>query len=117
MVLGSIDEVPVGLGVGKVVHWGRPDLGEHAEPPVLAEDRDREVGLIQDLYVEPEARSVGLGEMLLNDLLAFFSARGIVEVDASALPGDRATKNFFESAGFKARLLIMHRHTGGGEVS
>ena len=34
-------------------------------------------------------------------------------VDATALPGDRLTKNFFESNGFTARLLIMHRRLDG----
>ena len=27
-------------------------------------------------------------------------------------PGDREAKNFFESAGFKARMLTMHRELG-----
>jgi hypothetical protein len=30
-------------------------------------------------------------------------------VDGIALPGDRQAKNFYESAGFKARMLTMHR--------
>jgi hypothetical protein len=34
--------------------------------------------------------------------------RGCSGVDATALPGNRATKNFFEESGFTARLLVMH---------
>ena len=37
-------------------------------------------------------------------------------VDAFALPGHRATKNFFEEEGFTARALIMHRPLRGSEL-
>ena len=32
-----------------------------------------------------------------------------IGIDATALPGHRATKNFFETHGFTARALAMHR--------
>ncbi|MHB1487843.1 MAG: GNAT family N-acetyltransferase [Acidimicrobiales bacterium] len=102
VVLGLIDAVPVGLGVGRIVRWG-PGFDEGG-------GMDQEdVGLIEDLFVEAGARSVGLGELLLGDLLAWFAGRGVTDIDARTLPGDRATKNFFEASGFKARLLVMHR--------
>jgi hypothetical protein len=44
----------------------------------------------------------------MDSLLAWASERGCQGVDATALPGDRATKNFFEGSGFTARLLVMH---------
>ena len=66
------------------------------------------LGVIEDLYVDPEARGVGLGEALMDALLEWFGERGVAGVDAMALPGDRSTKNFFETAGFSARLLVMH---------
>ena len=65
-------------------------------------------GVIGDLYVEPEARGVGVGEALMDALLAWAAERGCKGIDATALPGDRATKNFFEGSGFTARLLVMH---------
>ena len=39
------------------------------------------------------------------------SKRRFIEyvADAMALPGHRATKNFFEAHGFTARALVMHR--------
>ena len=40
-------------------------------------------------------------------------------IDATALPGNRATKNFFEAHGFTARLLVMHHalaQEGGAET-
>jgi GNAT superfamily N-acetyltransferase len=66
------------------------------------------LAVIGDLYVEPEAWGVGVGEALMDSLLAWASERGCQGVDATALPGDRATKNFFEGSGFTARLLVMH---------
>ena len=44
----------------------------------------------------------------MDQLLEWFRGRGCNGVDATALPGNRATKNFFEMSGFTARLLVMH---------
>jgi GNAT superfamily N-acetyltransferase len=66
------------------------------------------LAIITDLYVEPEARAVGLGELLMGAALDWCKERHATAVDAYALPGDRNTKNFFEMSGFTARLLVMH---------
>ncbi|MBV9664434.1 MAG: GNAT family N-acetyltransferase [Actinobacteria bacterium] len=66
------------------------------------------LGVIDDIYVEPGARGVGVGEALMGAALEWLTAKGCTGVDAHALPGDRATKNFFEASGFSARLLVMH---------
>jgi GNAT superfamily N-acetyltransferase len=71
------------------------------------------VGAITDLYVEPETRAVGVGEAMMDQLLSWFAERGCLGVDAMALPGHRATKNFFEESGFTARLLVMHHRFDG----
>jgi GNAT superfamily N-acetyltransferase len=65
-------------------------------------------GVLDACFVEPGAREVGLGRLLLDTALVWFRAEGCTGVDGSALPGDRDAKQFFESAGFKARLLVMH---------
>ena len=68
------------------------------------------LGVIDELFVLEPARAVGLGETLLGALVDWCTAAGITHgIDATALPGDRQAKNFFESAGFKARRLIMHK--------
>ena len=67
------------------------------------------LGLVTDIYVTSEARSVGLGEALINVIIAWCSERKCVGIDSMALPGNRETKNFFETFGFKARLLTVHR--------
>ena len=67
------------------------------------------LGVVEALFVEPGARGVGVGEALMDALLDWFDGRGCAGVDTVALPGDRLSKNFFESTGFKARLIVMHR--------
>ena len=67
------------------------------------------LGVVTDLYVEPAAREVGIGEALMDELVAWCAAQGCGGVDSLALPGDRATKNFFESFGLVARALIVHK--------
>jgi GNAT superfamily N-acetyltransferase len=71
--------------------------------------RDRSsLAVITDLYVEPQARQVGVGEALMVLLVGWAAERGCIGIDATALPGDRQTKNFFEASGFTARMLVMH---------
>lgn len=67
------------------------------------------LGRLHDFAVHPDARGVGIGEAMMDLIVAALRDRGCVGVDAWALPGDRATKNFFESFGLKARLLTAHR--------
>lgn len=74
------------------------------------------LGVIDLLYVEPEARGVGVGEALMEELLAWFRSEGCFGVDTMALPGMRETKNFFEEQGFSARLLVVHHRFEGRDA-
>ena len=67
------------------------------------------LGVIEDLYVEPEGRGVGIGEAMMDHIVDWCEQRGCRGIDALALPGNRATKNFFETFGMTARLLVLHR--------
>ncbi len=67
------------------------------------------VAEVGELFVETPARGVGVGEALMQQLLSWATARGCIGIDARALPGDRATKNFFESFGLVARAISVHR--------
>jgi GNAT superfamily N-acetyltransferase len=67
------------------------------------------LGVIGELYVDPGARAVGVGEVVAEQLVAFCAAAGCIGVDSTALPGQRETKNFFERSGFTARALTMHK--------
>jgi GNAT superfamily N-acetyltransferase len=72
------------------------------------EDSGGRRGVLDVCYVEPGAREVGLGQLLLERSVAWFRSQGCSGIDGTAFPGDREAKQFFESAGFKARLLVMH---------
>lgn len=95
LLVGVYEGVIVGVGTGHLV-----------------EGQTRHVGRIDCCYVEPGARQVGVGGALINGLLDWFTERGCSDVDSVALPGDRATKQLLETAGFRARLLVLHRSLG-----
>jgi len=67
------------------------------------------LGVVDDIYVEPPARGVAVGELLMDAALAWCEEQGCVGVDSLALPGNRDTKNFFERFGLTARAIIVHR--------
>jgi GNAT superfamily N-acetyltransferase len=92
-LVGTIDDVVMGMALGRIE---------------TLRDGDR-LGQLDGCYVDPGARAVGLGHLLIDSLMAWFEAERCIGADGIALPGDRDGKNFFESAGFKARLLVMHR--------
>jgi GNAT superfamily N-acetyltransferase len=69
-------------------------------------------GRIECCYVDRDARGVGVGTALMEAAVAWCAAAGCLEVDALALPGDRATKQRLEAAGFTARLLTLSRRSG-----
>jgi ribosomal protein S18 acetylase RimI-like enzyme len=75
------------------------------------------LAVVSDLYVDPGARGVGVGEALMDALVEHATARGAIGIDAIALPGDRATKNFFESFGLKARAIAVHRALGAAQAT
>ena len=93
VVAGTIDDVVIGYAVVR--------LETLADGSCL--------GAVDDIFVDPEGRGVGLGEAMMGDLVAWCVARGCMGMDAMALPGHRATKNFFEESGFTARKLVMHK--------
>jgi len=67
------------------------------------------VAVVEAIYVEAAARGVGVGEALIDDLVAWATLRSCVALDAFALPGSRPAKAFFEGSGFVTRLLVMSR--------
>lgn len=64
---------------------------------------------VDDLAVDGEIRGSGIGEAMMNLVMDTARERGCFGIDSRALPGDRHTKNFFESFGLKARLLVVHK--------
>lgn len=100
-VVGLIDEVVVGYAV---VGLEELRTGEH-------------LAVLTDLYVEPEARAVSVGEAMMDHVVAWCEGEGCVGIDGFTLPGQRETKNFFERFGLVARAIIVHRPLKGRETA
>ena len=94
VLVGTLDDVVTGFGVCHVERGRRPRAAGGARR-LLRRTRGAGRG----------ARAAAAGH---RAVLAG-GARGCRGVDGIALPGDREAKNFYESAGFKARLLTMYR--------
>lgn len=92
VVIGQIDGTAVGFAT-----VGRETLRDGST-----------LGVIDEMMVHPGAREVGVGEAMMDVLLDQCRSWGCFGVDSHALPGNRLTKNFFESFGFTARLLVVH---------
>ena len=67
------------------------------------------LGVLSDIFVEAEAREVGVGEALVDDVVDWCRAADCIGIDSYALPGNRSTKNFFETFGFTARTIVVHK--------
>ncbi|HET6964020.1 MAG TPA: GNAT family N-acetyltransferase [Acidimicrobiales bacterium] len=90
LLAGTVHDSIVGVGALQV----------RADPPV---------GSFDLLYVEPDARGVGLGAAIVEAGVGWLRDAGCSGVDVVALPGARDTKQFLEGAGLVARLIVMHR--------
>ena len=93
ILVGTLDGTVMGYGVA------------HVE---VLRDGGR-LGVVDDLYTEPGVRELGIGELTMQSLVDWCAAQGCFGVDSLALPGDRHTKNFFESFGLVARAIVVHR--------
>ena len=91
--VGLIDEVVVGFAAV----WRRAD---RTGAPIAQ---------LGALYVVEGGRGVGVGEAMMDLALAWARQAGCIGVEAVALAGDRATKNFFEAFGLTARAILVHR--------
>ena len=68
-------------------------------------DARSSVATVDDVYVTPQARELGFGDALLAASLELARASGAAHFEGESLPGDRDTKNLYERAAIKARLI------------
>jgi ribosomal protein S18 acetylase RimI-like enzyme len=102
VVIGEIEGVALGFA------WARSE-------PLLPQAGDVRVAVVRLIHTTLEARGVGVGDAMVRDVLAEFRSRGHRLFDARVSPGHRLAKNFFESNGFSARLIVMHHSDGDDE--
>ena len=99
LLVGTIDGVVVGFTLATL-------------EGLLPQAGGEQIGVVRLIYVSEPARAVGVGESMLDGVMEWLGSRDIKRFDAIVSPGHRLAKNFFESAGFKARRITMYRHDG-----
>jgi ribosomal protein S18 acetylase RimI-like enzyme len=96
VVVGTIDGVPLGFLVATV-------------EGMLDRAGGRRVGVVRYIFSTDAARGVGIGQAMFDLAVDELREREIDVFDAVVSPGHRLAKNFFESQGFRARLIVMNR--------
>jgi len=96
------DDVLLALGLYADVAFG------YAHASVDEVDGMRIVRLY-DVFVEPDARGVGVGEALLTFVFEWARKQRSSAIDSIVLPGNREGKNFFERFGLVARAIHVYR--------
>jgi ribosomal protein S18 acetylase RimI-like enzyme len=96
LYIGEIDGIPVGFLMAR-------------DEELLPQAGGRRIAAVHLIFTLSGARGVGVGEAMIQLFLDDAVVRGIAEFDAHVSPGHRESKNFFESNGFKARSIVMHR--------
>lgn len=102
LVIGELDGAPLGFA------WGRIE-------ELLPQADGRRVGVVRLIHTVYAARGVGIGDAMVEHLLAGFRREGLHLFDARVSPGHRHAKNFFEAHGFSARLIVMHHDDRAAE--
>jgi ribosomal protein S18 acetylase RimI-like enzyme len=90
-LVGTLDGVVVGAAALELEPLGQARLA-----------------VLRGIYVEPEARELGVGERLMEEVIRRAAAAGCEGVDSFVLPGNREAKNFFEAHGLVARGIVVH---------
>jgi ribosomal protein S18 acetylase RimI-like enzyme len=93
IVVGTTEQIVVGfatVGIGALDDGGR-------------------LAVLDALYVEPDAREIGVGEAMMELVVGWARERRCEGIDSTVMPGNRAGKNFFERFGLVARAIVVHR--------
>lgn len=64
---------------------------------------------ITHVFVEKEAREIGIGDALVQHAVAFLQLEKATWIAGQAQPGDRALKNLFERHGLVAQTILVGR--------
>ena len=68
---------------------------------------DPPLATVAEVYVTPPALELGFGDALLEAAIDRARHEGCSVLEGESLPGDRDTKNLYERAGIKARLITV----------
>jgi GNAT superfamily N-acetyltransferase len=88
LVVGTIDGTVVGHALAE-----------------LCDSIDSRLCMVEELYVHPEARGIGVGSEMLALVRAWARETNCEAIESHVLPGNRSGKNFFERIGMKTRKM------------
>lgn len=71
--------------------------------------QDRERGLVENLYVEPEHRGVGIGSALLDAAETRLRDRGVDTIALEALAPNRRAREFYERHGYEPHRIEFEK--------
>ena len=91
----------VGYALVRVMEAG-PELEDSWRVPET-------VAEIETMLVTAEARGVGLGSRLLDEIEAELERQGITEVIVGLMPGNDGAQRLYERRGFQRRWLVLAR--------
>ena len=91
-ILGLFDDCPFGFLIAEITElYGEISVDIH------------------EVFVEKDAREVGIGESMMECLIDWAKKKSAKSITSRALPGDRELKNYFERYGITARLIEVER--------
>lgn len=70
-------------------------------------------GVVEDWYVAPEARGVGIGAALLQELEARFIAAGCDVIESATWTSNESARRVHEALGFREIRVIYRREVRG----
>ena len=91
----------VGVYEDAVVGWG---FATEEEIP-----NGTTIGKVRELFVQPEVRGIGVGEIILSTLIDWAKKQKCDAIEGTALPGDRDFKGIFERFEIKTRMLTVYK--------
>ena len=79
-------------------------------------DRDVDRGVVQNLYVVPEARDRGHGTELLRAAESALAAAGVDRIALEAMAANEAARRFYEERGYEPHRLTYERRLDGKDT-
>ncbi len=75
--------------------------------PVSWRDLRKPGGFVHDVYVDPDARHLGIGRRLMQAALAWVQEHGMTQVTLWSKSGNAAAQQLFASLGFRPTMVEM----------
>lgn len=92
----------------------RPILGfvmYYVEEGVYEMDTDR--GIVENIYVVPEARDQGVGSALMDHAESTLAKRGAAIVALSVMAANERGRSFYSNRGYESHRVIFERRLDG----